>query len=160
MTKMLWSFSARGFTWCPIKLVAAAAFGFLGQKYLQQDLSGLLVQKTGLYNEIYKVRRSYLPCRISMTRIRQFLNIPYQINVMTNIMTTIVANPESMIIEITRSKVLLLEDTWFKISGARERTLCNFFTAVTNRTLTCTGVDCFCNENKCATEKNRLRILV
>jgi hypothetical protein len=77
---------------------------------------------------------------------------------MTNIMTTIVANPESMIIEITRSKELLLEDTWFKISGARERTLCNFFTAVTNRTLTCTGVDCFCNENKCATEKYRSRI--
>ena len=61
---------------------------------------------------------------------------------MTNIMTTIVANPESMIIEITRSKELLLEDTWFKISGARERTLRSLFTAVTNWTLTCTGVNC------------------
>ncbi len=81
---------------------------------------------------------------------------------MTNIMTTIVANPESMIIEITRSKELLLEDTWFKISGARERTLCNFFTAATNRTLTCTCVDYLINsnENKCSTEKYRLSILV
>jgi hypothetical protein len=61
---------------------------------------------------------------------------------MKNTMTKIAANPESMIIEITRSKELLLEDTWFNISGARERTLRSLFTAVTNWTLTCRGVNC------------------
>ena len=61
---------------------------------------------------------------------------------MKNTMTKIAANPESMIIEITRSKELLLEETWFNISGARERTLRNLFTAVTNWTLTCRGVNC------------------